>query len=197
MVYIPYHRLQDLLKHLILITGMPGSGKTTVAKIMSEEGFPIVSMGDAVREEAEARGVGKSIFEMSRFMIELRRELGENAVAMLVEKKIEKMENDTVIVDGVRSLKEVEYFKSRGYSVTKVGVLSPTGLRYKRLSNRSRPDDSKILRELEERDMVEISVGVGGVIALSDVYLLNESSLEELRKNTLQKLREIVSRRYL
>jgi dephospho-CoA kinase len=176
---------------------MPGSGKTTVAKIMSEEGFPIVSMGDAVREEAEARGLGKSIFEMSRFMVELRRELGENAVAMLVEKKIEKIESDTIIVDGVRSLKEVEYFKLRGYSVTRVGVLSPTELRYKRLSNRNRPDDSKILKELEERDIVEISVGVGGVIALSDIYILNESSLEELRKNTLQKLQEIVSKKYL
>lgn len=185
-----------MLKHLILITGMPGSGKTTVAKMMGEKGFPVVSMGDAVREEAEARGIGKRIFEMSRFMIELRKELGENAVAILVEKKIEKIDSSIIIVDGVRSLKEVEYFKSRGYSVTKVGVLSPTRLRYERLSNRNRPDDSKILKELEERDMAEISVGVGGVIALSDVYLLNESNLEELRENALKKLQEIVSKKY-
>lgn len=184
-----------MLKHLILITGMPGSGKTTVAKMMGEKGFPVVSMGDAVREEAEARGIGKSIFEMSRFMVELRKELGENAVAMLVEKKIEKTGGSIIIVDGVRSLKEVEYFKSRGYSVTKVGVLSPTGVRYRRLSKRNRSDDSKIFEDLEKRDMIEISVGIGEVIALSDVYILNESSLEDLRKNTLKKLREILSRK--
>jgi len=186
----------ELLKHLILITGMPGSGKTTVAKIMGEMGFPIVSMGDAVREEAEARGLGKNIIEMSRFMIELRREFGESAVAMLVDKKIEKIDGDVIIVDGVRSLREVEYFKSKGYSVTTVGVLSPTRLRYSRLSNRNRPDDSKIIGELEERDRVEISVGVGGVIALSDVYVLNESSLEDLKEKTLKKLQEILSRKY-
>lgn len=183
------------MKHLILITGMPGSGKTTVAKIIGEKGFPIVSMGDVVREEAEARGVGKSIIEMAKFMVELRRELGENAVAKLVERKIETVESDILIVDGVRSLKEVEYFKSKGYSVTKVGVLSPTRLRYMRLSNRNRPDDSKKLKELEERDMVEISVGIGGVIALSDVYVLNESSLEDLRRNVLEKLHDIISKK--
>ncbi|MBO3799840.1 MAG: AAA family ATPase [Candidatus Brockarchaeota archaeon] len=185
------------MKHLILIAGMPGSGKTTVAKIMSEKGLPVVSMGDAVREEAEARGIGKSIIEMGRFMVELRRELGENAVAMLVDKKIEKIESNVIIVDGVRSLKEVEYFKSKGYSVTKVGILSPAELRYRRLSNRNRPDDSKMLEELEKRDMVEISVGVGGVIALSDVYVLNEGSLEDLRKSTLEKLQDILSRKSL
>ncbi|MCS7138944.1 MAG: AAA family ATPase [Crenarchaeota archaeon] len=184
------------MKHLILITGMPGSGKTTVAKIMGEKGFPVVSMGDAVREEAEIRGVGKNIIEMSRFMVELRKELGENAVAILVDKKIEKIESDIVIVDGVRSLKEVEYFKSKGYSITIVGVLSSTKLRYRRLSNRNRPDDSRILKELEERDMVEISVGVGGVIALSDVYVLNESSFEDLKEYTLKRLQEILSRKY-
>jgi len=195
MVYIPYCFYEKLLKHLILITGMPGSGKTTVAKIIGEKGFPIVSMGDVVREEAEARGVGKSIIEMAKFMVELRRELGENAVAKLVERKIETVESDILIVDGVRSLKEVEYFKSKGYSVTKVGVLSPTRLRYMRLSNRNRPDDSKKLKELEERDMVEISVGIGGVIALSDVYVLNESSLEDLRRNVLEKLHDIISKK--
>jgi len=174
---------------------MPGSGKTTVAKIMGDKGFPVISMGDAVRKAAKARGIGNSIVEMSRFMIELRKELGENAVAILVDKEIEKIEKDIVIVDGVRSLNEVEYFKSKGYSVTKVGVISSTELRYRRLSNRNRPDDSKLIKELEERDITEISVGVGGVIALSDYYILNESSLEDLKRRVLEKLEEIISRK--
>jgi dephospho-CoA kinase len=175
---------------------MPGSGKTTVAKIMGEQGFPVVSMGDAVREEAEARGVGGGIREMSRFMIELRRELGEDAVAMLVERKIEGVASNIVIVDGVRSLKEVEHFKSKGYIVTIVGVLSPVELRYSRLLNRNRPDDSRIMKELEERDRVEVSVGVGGVLALSDAYVLNEGSLEDLRRIVLEKLQCIISKKY-
>jgi len=182
------------LKQLILISGMPGSGKTTVAKLIGGHGFTVVSMGDAVREEAETRGVGGDIESMSRFMVDLRKELGNDAVARLVERKIEESDSKIIVVDGLRSLMEAEYFKSKGYFVTQVAVLAPVSLRYNRLSNRGRLDDPKILRELEERDRVELSVGLGEVIALSDVYILNDGSLKDLEETVENKLKEILSK---
>ncbi|NHV98745.1 MAG: AAA family ATPase [Thaumarchaeota archaeon] len=182
------------MKQLILIAGMPGSGKTTVAKIIEKHGFTVVSMGDAVREEAEARGVGGDIVSMSRFMVELRRKLGNDAVARLVQRKIENLKAECVVVEGVRSLKEVEYFKSEGYSVILVGVLAPVSLRYSRLSKRSRPDDPKTLGELEERDRVELSVGLGEVLALSDVYIVNDGSTSSLAETVESKLKSILSK---
>ncbi|MBO3798168.1 MAG: nucleoside monophosphate kinase [Thermoproteota archaeon] len=180
------------MKRLILISGMPGSGKTTVAKLIGEHGFTVVSMGDAVREEAETRGVGGDIVSMSRFMVELRRELGNDAVARLVEKRIEKSDSRIIVVDGLRSLREAEYFKSKGYSITRIAVLAPVSLRYSRLSNRGRLDDPETLRELEERDRVELSVGLGEVLALSDVYILNDGSLEDLKEAVERKLKRIL-----
>lgn len=171
---------------------MPGSGKTTIAKIIGEHGLTVVSMGDAVREEAEARGIGRDILAMSRFMVGLRKELGDDAVARLVDRKTRKAKGKAIVVDGVRSLREAEYFKSKGYGVTLVGVLSPISLRHSRLSDRSRPDDPKTLKELEERDRVELSVGLGEVLALSDVYILNEGSLEDLREAVERKLQNIL-----
>lgn len=177
------------MKKLLLITGMPGSGKTTVAKIIGKHGFPVVSMGDAVRQEADARGIGRNILEMSRFMVELRKELGEEAVARLVDKKIEKVDSKAIVVDGTRSLREAEYFRSkRDYKVIIVGVLSPVRLRYSRLSTRNRLDDPRMLKELEERDKAELSVGLGEVLALSDIYIINEGSLNELRENVKKKI---------
>ncbi len=175
---------------------MPGSGKTTVAKIIGKHGFTVVSMGDAVREEAEARGVGGDIVSMSRFMVELRRELGNDAVAKLVQRKIENLGEECAVVEGVRSLREVEYFNSEGYSVILVGVLAPISLRYSRLSKRNRPDDPKMLRELEERDKVELSVGLGEVLALSDVYVVNDGSLKNLAETVESKLKEILSKNF-
>jgi dephospho-CoA kinase len=72
--------------------------------------------------------------------------------------------------------------------VTIVGVLSPLRLRYSRLSGRNRPDDPKMLKELEERDRVELSVGLGEVLALSDIYIINEEGLKELRENVKKKI---------
>ncbi|MBO3832350.1 MAG: nucleoside monophosphate kinase [Candidatus Brockarchaeota archaeon] len=182
------------MKQLILISGMPGSGKTTVAKLIGEHGFTVVSMGDAVREEAESRGVGRDIVSMSRFMVKLRKELGDDAVARLVEKKIEKSDSKIIVVDGLRSLREAEYFKSKGYFITRIAVLAPASLRYNRLSNRGRSDDPETLRELEERDRVELSVGIGEVLALSDVYIVNDVSLKELEEAVESKLKEILSK---
>ncbi|MGQ9478787.1 MAG: AAA family ATPase [Thermoproteota archaeon] len=186
------------MKKLLLITGMPGSGKTTVARIIGEMGFPVVSMGDAVRREAKARGVGRSILDMSRFMVELRRELGEDAVAKLTEREILGVCSDLIVVEGVRSMKEVEYFKSRGaYEVILVGVVSPISLRYSRLSSRRRTDDSRRIEELTERDRVELSVGLGEALALSDAYLVNDGSVEDLRKLVEAKVKSILPNRCL
>lgn len=181
------------MKKLILIAGMPGSGKTTVAKVIGEHGFTVVSMGDVLREEAEARGLGKDISTMSRFMVELRKELGDDAVARLVDKRTIEAKGEVIVVDGVRSMREVEYFKSRGYRITLLGVLSPKDLRYSRLIRRKRSDDPKMLIELEERDKTELSVGLGEALALSDFYIVNDGSLEDLKKaigNKLQKILE-------
>ncbi|MCX8183949.1 MAG: nucleoside monophosphate kinase [Crenarchaeota archaeon] len=182
------------MKQLILISGMPGSGKTTVAKLIGEHGFTVVSMGDAVREEAETRGIGGDIVSMSRFMVKLRKELGNDAVAKLVERKIEKSDSKIIVVDGLRSVREAEYFKSKGYFITRVAVLAPISLRYNRLSNRNRPDDPETLRELEERDRVELSVGLGEVLALSDVYIVNDGSLKDLEEAVESKLKEILQK---
>lgn len=176
------------MKKLILITGMPGSGKTSVAKIIGEHGFPIIFMGDVVRKEAEARGIGGGMMEMSKFMVELRKELGEEAVAKLTYDEVEEVDGEIVVVDGIRSPKEVEYFKSKCHEAILVGVLAPLGLRYNRLSNRNRIDDPKTIKELEGRDMVELQVGLGEAIALSDIYILNEGDLEDLRRAVRKKI---------
>lgn len=48
---------------LITISGLPGSGKTTVARLLSQRlGVPHVYAGDLYRKEAEARGLSLAAF---------------------------------------------------------------------------------------------------------------------------------------
>ena len=44
-------------RRLILITGMAGSGKTTLAQIMKQNGYRVLTMGDVIRSEVKLRGL--------------------------------------------------------------------------------------------------------------------------------------------
>jgi methylmalonyl-CoA mutase cobalamin-binding subunit len=50
------------------------------------------------------------------------------------------------------------------------------------LRERGRDDDPSDWSVFRERDIREISVGLGGVIALSDIMLVNEGTVDELHE---------------
>ena len=45
---------------LILVTGMPGSGKTSISNFAKEKGFDTISMGDIIRYIAIQEGLEPS-----------------------------------------------------------------------------------------------------------------------------------------
>ena len=45
------------MKKVIVLTGMPGSGKSTAGIEFSKLDVPLVGMGDAVRKEMHRRGI--------------------------------------------------------------------------------------------------------------------------------------------
>ena len=180
---------------LICVTGMPGSGKSVVSRIISSIlNAKIISMGDVVREEASRRGVPQDIISMTKFAEELRRKYGKDIIARMTLKHIEdKGLSGIIIIDGVRSLDEVKVFNSYG-KVIIVAVHASPRTRYERLRNRGRRDDPKDWSEFLIRDNKELSFGIGNVIALADMMIINESkSLENLRNEVESKIKEVLS----
>ena len=70
---------------VIGISGLPGSGKSLVSEIASQNGAIIVSMGDIIREEAKKRGETTKQTAQN-----LRKELGKYILIKLKKLK-EKM----------------------------------------------------------------------------------------------------------
>ncbi len=162
----------------VAVTGLPGSGKSVVARVVAGElGARLVSMGDVVRREARRRGFTGAV-GVERFAVAIRRELGAEAVAVLLAREVEGYRG-FLVVDGVRSRAEIGYFRGLGWRVVVVAVHSPPGLRYARLLSRGRAGEDS-LEALRLRDETNLRLGVGEVIALADFMIVNDSGLEDL-----------------
>ncbi|MDK2869102.1 MAG: hypothetical protein PWP39_337 [Pyrococcus sp.] len=172
---------------IILLVGMPGSGKSVVAKEFEKRGIPVVSMGDAIREEAEKRGIPKTPEGLKEVSLKVREELGPGAVAILTVPKVRGLLelNPIVVVEGVRSPYEVEEFRKefKNEEIKVVAIHSSPKSRFQRLLRRQRSDDPKTWEEFVDRDRKELSFGIGEVIALADYIIVNECGFDEFKAN--------------
>jgi len=173
---------------VVSIVGMTGAGKSEVSRVFEQNGFIRIRFGDATDEEMKKRGL-ESNEENERLVRELlRREQGAAAYAKLNLPKIEQAlnpsqgEGQDVVVDGLYSWEEYTYLKARyGEDLYLVAVWSSPKTRYARLTTRS--SRRLTLEEAISRDRAEIeNIAKGGPIAMADFTIINESSLEDLRR---------------
>jgi len=178
---------------LIGITGMPGSGKSAIKEIAEKYGIKVVSMGDVVRHETKKRGLELNPENVGNTAIKLREMYGKEAVAIPCIQYIEEhyRDEDIVIIEGIRSLHEVIYFKKH-YPLEIIAIHSSPKTRFNRLMERDRKDDTADWEKFVERDMREIEFSIGGVISLADYMIINEGSYEEYLKELEKTLAEII-----
>ena len=166
---------------LVIITGMPGAGKSEVAQVFRDIGFQVIVMGDVIREELRKRGLEANPENTKTVMLDLREREGPAAIANRCLDGLRRVKSETVVVEGCRSVAELEVFEHYAVAVTVLCIHSSPSTRFARLRQRGRDDAPPEWSTFRERDIREISVGLGGLIALSDIMLINESSIEALR----------------
>lgn len=169
---------------------MPGSGKTEATLILDEMKVSRIVMGDVIREEMVKRNIPLTSENMREFMIDLRKKEGMNIVARKCILKIENSSSEIIIIDGLRNIEEVEYFKNHLPSFKIIAVNASPETRYKRLLARKREDDSVDVKLLKDRDAKELSVGIGKVIEIADYILENEGTVEQLQ----EKFKKIINK---
>ncbi len=179
-------------KVVIALTGMPGAGKSVMANVARKMGLQVISMGDVVREEAKKRGIPPTPENLGKIMIELRKKYGPEIIAKRCANKIMKLNNRIVVIDGVRSLFEIEEFKKVSSKVIIIAIHASPKTRFKRLKERGRSDDPKNWMEFHERDFRELKVGIGNVIALADYMIVNEVSIREFKRKAGELLMRLV-----
>ncbi len=171
----------------LCITGMPGCGKEEFLQVASKAGHNVIRMGDVVREEAARRGIAATD-EGIGGMAHREREIHGSEVWAV--RTLELVEVDQVVIDGIRSLEEVTFFrKAFGDAIAVVAVHASPQTRFNRIRGRAREDDIESEREFQIRDQRELEWGLGQVIALADHVIVNEGGLEGFRKEAKRVLR--------
>ena len=165
--------------------GLAGSGKGEAATVAEEQGVPVVTMGDVIREECRDRGFDPAT-QHGTVAQSLREENGPAAVA---ERSLPLLrdaldEHDTVLVDGIRSGVEVDVFEEEfGEDFFLVSIEAPFEVRAERITDRGRDADAENGGEaLRERDERELGFGMDDAMDRADLTIENTKSLAAFRE---------------
>ena len=169
-----------LVKLIVCLTGMPGSGKSTIVSALKSKGIEALNLGDGVRAEAKRRNLEPSGDNLGKLMLQLREKNGPGAIANLLTDQIQNSQSNIIIIDGIRSIAEIEVLKNVG-SVKLLSIEATADTRFKFLKARGRSDDPETKEKFAERDNREISVGIDKSISIADETISNNDlTLDEL-----------------
>ena len=183
---------------ILAFVGAPASGKTVAATVAKDLGIPIITMGDVIREELQRRNLPVTDEHAGRVANELRASEGLDAIAKrciprihdLLEERGDEAEPKLMVVDGIRGVAEVEAFKRAfGSKFVLVLIEAPLSLRYSRIKNRGRGDDSLALEEFQAREARENRWGMARAMKQADCIIRNEGSLRVFKEQIQELLR--------
>jgi len=193
---------------IIGFVGLPGSGKGEASGVARQCGLTVLVMGDIIRQEAERRGLEPTDLNLGRIGEALRAEEGPDAIAKRTLEKARALGVEIVIIDGLRSRDEAEFFRASADEFHLIEICAPPDARLKWLESRGRPDDPKHERTdpndtasipdkpaaaLEMRECRERSWGLCDAMKAADLRLKNEGSLDDFRQSVKKLLDVLVA----
>ena len=165
---------------------MPGAGKSTIVSKLKEQGYQAFNLGDGVRAEAKRRNLEPTGENLGKLMLELREKNGPGAVAELIKEQIQNSNHEIIIIDGIRSIHEINVLKETG-NLKLLAVDASSNTRFNFLSERKRSDDPLTREKFEERDNREISVGLQEIIKLADESIENNNvTIDQLVESAIK-----------
>jgi dephospho-CoA kinase len=163
---------------IIIVVGMPASGKNIARQYAEAREIPYFATGDLVREEVRRRGLEPDAATMAKVSTELRGPDGMGVTKLALSSAIQSGA-EVLFLEGMRSQPEIDHIRGDN-ECTVIAFLAPRKMRLERIMSRGRSDDSP--QAFDSRDQREVEYGTAVPIALADEYILNTSSMEEALK---------------
>ena len=171
------------MNKIIAVIGMCGSGKTEAVKFFEKNGYKKVYFGEVVMDELKKLKLDVNETNERNIRENLRKEFGMGAMAVKSIDKIEKYFTvSNVVIESLYSWEEFVIIKNKfGDNFKLLCIYTTKALRYRRLRERPLRPLSRL--QAESRDNSEIeNLNKGGPIAFADYTVLNDGTIEELKK---------------
>lgn len=173
-------------KPIVLLVGLPGSGKDEASRALRDLlGYKVITMSDLLLEEVRKRGLTETRENLRQVGLELRRSMGNGALAKMAIDLIRRQgASGCFVINGIRNIEEIdEFLREFGDNVLTIAVLSSRKIRFLRSLTRARKGfDEKSYEGFLKEDREEItSFHLGDAIAYADYFILNDGCLEEFR----------------
>ncbi len=173
---------------VICLTGMPGSGKSTVAGMLKEKGFTMVEHSAQIKKLMRIGGMKVNAKNIELFVVNIKQAFGRDVVAKLSSKKIASSRGN-VVISGPRDPAEIAYIRRFHPEVVVVAISAPRKLRYDRILSRKEGIKAGNYHEFEWRDRKNIALGTMKLIKSADYVLINTGTLSQLRSDLYELLR--------
>jgi dephospho-CoA kinase len=176
-------------------------------------GIEVLVMGDVIRREASRLGLEPNDQNLGRIGNQLRLKEGPAAVAQRTMENAIATGKDMVVIDGLRSKVEADFFRDNASEFHLIHICAPLEARLKWLEARGRSDDprqgstadqkiissciepgKKLADALEARECRELSWGMSEAMKTADLKLRNDGGQDEFRNCVMQLLSSFSNR---
>lgn len=172
---------------------MNGAKKTLVAKMLSRHGMKFYTLSKTLSVELESRGLPQSPVEFARLAKKLRARYGDD---ILARRTIEDIEGSSpIIIDGIRSPAEVDYFKRKARKFILILVYASPETRFQRFRRRRHPFLST-REKFEEQERSNLNLGIGQVISKADYVIVNERYFPSSLRSQVNRLYQFLVRSF-
>jgi dephospho-CoA kinase len=184
------------MRKIILVVGLPGSGKSMVSNFIRDKfNADVFLSGDIIRDEIKRRGLRYTPENDAKIAHWFHTGGRENIVIARLWKIMGKSKKNLMVIDGLRSEKQMGCLeKTAKIRPVIIAIVSPQDVRVRRELRRGRFGKSESVAYVKYRDRLEKGHGIMGLMHMAD-YKINNSrlSVRQTKSRTYKIIKEILA----